>query len=105
MVITAISGAGPEGDPALSDDERVLATEAGEGLGDRLLVAAVADAEQLAARPGRVGERSQDIEDGPLSDLLARADGVFHGGMELGREHETDPNLINCFANLFGCQF
>ena len=45
------------------DHERALAAEPDERLGDRLLVVAVRDAEQLAPGAGGVGQRAEEVED------------------------------------------
>src|SRR5688572_1312989 len=52
----------------------------------------------------RVGKRTENIKDGALTDFFAGTNGVLHGGMKLGCEHETNPNLINRFANLLRCK-
>jgi hypothetical protein len=60
------------------DDERVRAAKPEQRLGDRLLVAAVRDAEQLPARAGRVGQRAEEVEDRPHRELLAHRHHMGH---------------------------
>ncbi len=47
------------------DHQRTLAPERKERFGDRLLVGAVRDAQELPGRPGGVGERAEEVEDRP----------------------------------------
>ena len=57
---------------------------------------------ELNVRACGVGERTEDIEDGALTDLLARTDGILHGRMKLGGKHKPDANVINGVGDLFG---
>ena len=56
---------------------------------------------QLDVRACGVGERAKNIEDGALTDFLARTDGVFHGGVKFGREHKSDADLLNGLGDTF----
>ena len=84
------------------DDERGLAAEFFEDMRERLGKFGVINTRELDARASRVGERTEDVEDGALTHLFARTNGIFHGGMKLGREHEADADLLNGGGNLLG---
>src|SRR5689334_24400017 len=51
---------------------------------------------------GRVGERSQDIENGADTDFAACRPDVLHCWMIGGREHKTEANLSYAMRNLLG---
>ncbi len=53
---------------------------------------------------GRVGQRTEDVEDGAHAQFLADGRDIFHGRMVVGREHEADTDLFNAFCNRFGRQ-
>jgi hypothetical protein len=67
---------------------------------ERLGEFGIVDARELNVRTRRIRERTENIEDGALTNLLARTNGMFHGRMKLGGEHEADADFINGFANL-----
>ena len=50
----------------------------------------------------RIGERAQDVEDGAHTQLFAHRRHVFHGGVVVGREHETNAHLRNALCDLRG---
>ena len=87
-----------------ADDQRALAPEPDERLGDRLLVAAVGDAEQLPARARRVGERTEEVEDRPHGELLAHRDHVLHRRVVAGGEHEAEADLLDAAADAVGVE-
>ena len=51
-----------------------------------------------------IGERPEDIENSTQFQFPSRADSMFHGRMEAGREHETDADGVNTRGYLFRCQ-
>ena len=86
------------------DDQRVLAAEADQGLGDRLLEVAVGDAEELALGAGRVGQRAEEVEDRAHRQLLADRDDVRGRLVVLRGEHEAEADLVDAGRDLLGRQ-
>lgn len=83
------------------NDERGFGTEFVEDVRKRLGEFGVENARELNVRARRIGERSKNVEDGALTDFLARTDGVLHGRMKLGCKHKSDADLLNGLRNLF----
>ena len=73
-----------------SDDQGMVTAERGQRLGDRLLIAAVGDPEQLPGGAGRVGQRPEEVEDRADAELLADRDDVLHSGVVGRGEHEAE---------------
>ena len=86
------------------DDERVLAAEADQGLGDRLLEVPVRDAEELALGAGRVRQRAEEVEDRAHRELLADRHDVRRRLVVLGGEHEAEADLVDAGRDLVGRQ-
>ena len=53
----------------------------------------IADPEQLAPRPGRVGQRAEQVERRPHADLAPGRAGVLHRRVEVRREQEREADL------------
>ena len=53
------------------------------------------DAERLAAHPAGIRQRTEDIEDGPDTELSAGRTGMAHRRMEGGREAEAHPGDVD----------
>src|ERR1051325_66626 len=77
------------------DDERGFGTEFIENMSEWLGKFRVVDTRELNIRAGRVGKRTENVEDGALANFLARANGIFHCRVEFGGEHEANSNLLN----------
>ena len=52
-------------------------------------------AHHLVLRPGRVGERAQQVEQRAHAQLAPHRRGVLHGAVEVGREHEADADFVD----------
>ena len=81
-----------------------LRAEPAEDIGQKFGQPGVEDTEDLDVGPGRVGQRSEDIEDGPDADLAPRADGIFHRAMQGGGKEKANADLANALADLFRSQ-
>src|SRR3712207_9027131 len=55
----------------------------------------VRDADELARRPGRVGERAEEVEDRADGQLLADGDDVARRAVMGGGEHEAEAGLVD----------
>src|SRR5512137_866373 len=57
-------------------------------------------AEDLCLRPGRVGKRAKDVEDGPAPQFLPCRHDMTHGRVMVWCKEECDTNLFNnsCLA-------
>src|SRR5690606_17678919 len=64
----------------------------------------VEDAHELVGGIGRVGQRAQDVEDGPHPQFFAHGSDVLHGTVVGGGEHEANTDLFNAFGHLPGRQ-
>ena len=62
----------------------------------------VVHADDLVRGAGRVGQRAEQVEDGALAQLAARADRVFHGRVEARRKQEADADLVDAAATCSG---
>ncbi len=85
-------------DPIAVDDERPLGPEELGNVGDPGGRRRVAHAEELACRPGRVRQRTEQVERRSDPDLAARRTGVLHRRVEPRREHEREPALAEGLA-------
>ena len=72
------------------DDPGALGAERGQHLGHGLDPGLGEDAEKLAPRPGRIGERAHEIEDGAGAELDPRGADMAHGAVMTGRHEEAD---------------
>ena len=84
---------------AAMDDPDALGAEIAQDLGHGLRPLGVEHADQLAPGAGRVGERAQQVEDGPRAELDPRRPHVAHGAVVPGRHEEADPGLPQRFAD------
>src|SRR5690606_32491101 len=64
----------------------------------------VEDAHELVGGIGGVGQRAQDVEDGPHPQFFAHGSDVLHGTVVGGGEHEADADLFDAFGHLLGRQ-
>src|ERR1051325_12004390 len=87
------------------NDESGFGTEFIEDLRQRLREGGRKNARELNIRTRRIRKRTRSVEDGALTDLLARTDGMLHRGMKFGGEHKSDANLFNGLRDLFGREF
>src|SRR5690349_12720409 len=87
------------------NDKGSLGTKFAEDVRKRLRESGVVDTCELDICTRRVGQRTEDIEDGALTNLLARTNGILHSRMKLGRKHKSDANLLYGLRNLFGREF
>src|SRR6266700_3718285 len=62
------------------------------------------DTHQLRRRAGRIGERSQNVEQSAHAKLPPHRSGVFHRRVVRRRKHEADPYLVDAAAHLLGLQ-
>ena len=83
------------------DDHGRLAAQLAQHARQRLGQRRVINSGQLVSGAGRVSERPEDVEDGALFQFAPRSDCVLHGGMEAGREHETDADCVDAGGDLF----
>ena len=81
-------------------------------LGQRFRPVCAEHANDLIRRAGRIGQRSEQVEDCSYRHFTSRADGVFHGAMVHGREHEADahfldtaPDLLRTKLQIDACRF
>ena len=82
--------------------QHVFTAQIGQHPRQRLHQFAGEHAQHLVGRPGGIGQRAQHVEDGAHAHLLARADGVLHGAVVPGREHEAHPHPLDALRHLFG---
>ena len=80
-------------DAVAVDDERPLGAEPLDDLRHPGRDGRVADAEQLPARAGRVGQRPEQVERGPDADLAPGRAGVAHRRVEVRREQEGEAEV------------
>ena len=64
--------------------------EIGEGPGQQVGMVGPRYADELPGDPGRVGQRTEQIEDGAHAEVAPGAGRVTHRGMECGREQKRD---------------
>jgi hypothetical protein len=60
----------------------------------------VEDAHDLLRRVGRVGQRAEDVENGPHAQFAAHRRGVLHRAVVVGREHEADAGFGDALRDL-----
>ena len=82
----------------------MLGTELAQHLGQQRQQLAIVHADELAPHPGRVGDRPENVEHRAHADLPARADGVFHGAVQLRGKQEGDADFIQATAHLLRLQ-
>ena len=83
-------------------DEGAARTELYEDIRDHRHEGGVVDADDLAARPGRVGQGAEHVEDRTRGELAAHRCGVTHRWVVEGREHESEPELVDRAGNRLG---
>ena len=59
-------------------------------------------AHQLVRRAGRIGQRTEDVEDGAHAQFLADRSDVLHRAVMTGREHEADAHFLDACGDPFG---
>jgi hypothetical protein len=69
-----------------------------------LQVAGVGDADQLAPRAGRVGQRAEEVEDRPHRQLAAHRDHEARGLMMRRGEHEAEAGLVDAAGDRVGAE-
>ena len=57
---------------------------------------------ELRVRPGGIGQRPQQVEDGAHAQVHANRVGVLHGGVEGGREEKPDAHFADGAGGVFG---
>ncbi len=62
----------------------------------------IAHTDDLQSRPGRVGQRPEEVEDRGHAELAAHGDGEAHGGMKARREAEPDARLLDAAGHTDG---
>ena len=77
------------------EHQRGMAAQRAQHLGQDLRQGRVVHADDLVRGAGRVGQRSEHVEDGALAQLAAGADRMFHGRVELRRKQEADADLLD----------
>src|SRR5581483_12090132 len=77
------------------DDIRVRRVELDERVRERSRELRRVDAEDEGARAGRVGERSEHVEDGTRRELAADRRRVAHRGVVRLREEEAEAELVD----------
>lgn len=82
----------------------MLGAELGEGARDRLVVAAVADAGQLARDAGRARQRAEEVHHRADREFSADRDHVAHRRVVVGREHEAEADLLDAAGDRLGRQ-
>src|SRR5688572_5011570 len=65
----------------------------------------IEDTGELNMRASRIGERTKDIEDRALTDLLTRTNRMFHRRMKLWRKHKTNAHLLDSLRDLLSSKF
>ena len=78
-----------------ADDKRPPCSQFPQNHGKVLGQQRTIDPHNLDIGPGRIGERTQYVKNGPDPNFTTRTDRVFHRTMHGGREHETDPHLTD----------
>ncbi len=56
--------------------------------------------EELVGCASGIGQRPEDVEDGPYTELLAYRCGMLHGAVMVRREHEADARLGDAVRHL-----
>jgi len=86
------------------DEDCVLASKSCQGLGELASDPVMADADQLMTCPGRIGQWSQDIEDGSNPDLSPRRPDEPHRGVERWGVHEANAHGVDTASHVIGRQ-
>ena len=89
---------------AAIDHQRMLGTQALQSANLDAHQIGVKHAHQNVRRTGRIGERTQNIEDGSDAQLFAHRRHVFHGGVVVGGKHKSNAHLLHALRNFFGRQ-
>ena len=76
------------------DDPGPVGAQAFQDLGQRLQPFAVEDSEHLTLHPGRIGQRSDQIENRADPQLAPRCRDVTHGSMMPRRHQKGDTQFI-----------
>ena len=84
------------------DDEGAFDAELREGAGEKFRVMRSGNADNLRGGASGIGERSEKIENGTNAQSAAGGHGVFHGGVNGGREKKADADLFDGLADALG---
>ncbi len=76
------------------NDHRPDCAQRRQSLGDRVQKAGLVHAHELPAGPGRVGQRSQQVEDRRKPQRHAHGHSVLGRGMMVNREAKADPRFF-----------
>src|SRR6185369_8457929 len=87
------------------DDETVLAAKLVQDVGELFDQRFSINTHNLALCSGRIGERTENVEDGTYPYLPSRSDGMFHGTMQGRRKQETDADLRNALLDFLRSNF
>ena len=74
----------------------------GQRLRDRARDVGRVHPEHPGASPGRVRERSEDVEDRARAELASHRRGVLHGRVVQRREHESEPERVDRLGDPLG---
>ncbi len=80
-------------------DEAMLRSEMHKDLPEQVRQTRFIHAQDLNGRPGRIGQRPQQIEHGADPHFLARRGAVLHRPVIERREQESDPHLIDAVGH------
>jgi hypothetical protein len=78
----------------------VLGTQSPQHLGHRPAPGGVEHTDQHVSHARRVGQWPQQVEDRAHPQFATRTDGVLHGRMVHGGEHEADAESVNTVRHL-----
>ena len=72
--------------------QRVNAAELGERIGEGLTERRVIHTEHMAFHRRRIGQWTQNVEQGAHGELTTRADRILHRAVVHGRKHKPQPD-------------
>ncbi len=84
------------------NNQRVLNPEGVKGLGDRAQVRKRGHSHDLTPDPGRVRERTNEVEDGTKAKFTTQRSQLPQGRVILRREQEPETRLLNAPGGEFG---